>query len=105
SDGTMNTNTAVTLCTPHSKRGVRVAGKGATHILPPPFNKEAPIPGIAIHHKFVVVDFRGKDPVVYCGSSNLAFTPEQRNGDNLIEIRDPDAVTACAIEAIRLVDH
>jgi hypothetical protein len=43
--------------------------------------------------------------VVYCGSSNLAFGPEQNNGDNLIEIRDKDAVTAFAIEAIRLVDH
>jgi len=103
--GITDTTKTVTLYKPHSKRGVRVAGKGGTHVLPPPFNKEAPIPGIAIHHKFVVVDFRGKAPVVYCGSSNLAFTPEQRNGDNLIEIRDPDVVTAFAIEAIRLVDH
>lgn len=103
--GITDTTKTVTLYKPHSKRGVRVAGKGGTRVLPPPFNKEAPIPGIAIHHKFVVVDFRGKDPVVYCGSSNLAFTPEQRNGDNLIEIRDPDVVTAFAIEAIRLVDH
>ena len=51
------------------------------------------------------MDFRGQEPVVYCGSSNLAFNPEQKNGDNLIEIRDPDAVTVFAIEAIRLVDH
>ena len=61
--------------------------------------------GSSIHHKFVVVDFKGPNPVVYCGSSNLAFTPEQKNGDNLIEIRDRDAVTVFAIEAIRLVDH
>ncbi len=52
-----------------------------------------------------MVDFKGKKPVVYCGSSNLAFGPEQQNGDNLIEIRDRDAVTVFAIEAIRLVDH
>ena len=51
------------------------------------------------------MDFRGTEPVLYCGSSNLAFGPEQKNGDNLIEIRDPDAVTVFAIEAIRLVDH
>jgi hypothetical protein len=82
-----------------------VAGKGGAKILPPPFDKEPAIPGIAIHHKFVVVDFKGKDPVVYCGSSNLAFGPEQKNGDNLIEIRNLAAVTAFAIEAIRLVDH
>jgi len=46
--------------------------------LPPPFNTVAKVPGIAIHHKFVVVDFRGKESVVYCGSSNLAFNPEQK---------------------------
>ena len=103
--GITDTTKIITLYKPHTKRGVRVAGKGGAHVLPPPFNKEAPIPGIAIHHKFVVVDFRGQEPVVYCGSSNLAFNPEQKNGDNLIEIRDPDAVTVFAIEAIRLVDH
>jgi hypothetical protein len=103
--GITDTTTTITLYKPHTKRGVLVAGKGGAHILPPPFNKESPVPGIAIHHKFVVVDFKGKNPVVYCGSSNLAFTPEQKNGDNLIEIRDRDAVTVFAIEAIRLVDH
>jgi phosphatidylserine/phosphatidylglycerophosphate/cardiolipin synthase-like enzyme len=103
--GITDTAKTITLYKPHTRRGVRVAGKGGAHVLPPPFNKEAPIPGIAIHHKFVVVDFRGREPVLYCGSSNLAFGPEQKNGDNLIEIRDPDAVTVFAIEAIRLVDH
>jgi phosphatidylserine/phosphatidylglycerophosphate/cardiolipin synthase-like enzyme len=104
--GITDTTKTITLYKPHTKRGVVVAGKKAGNdILPPPFNKEAAIPGIAIHHKFVVVDFKGKDPVVYCGSSNLAFNPEQKNGDNLIEIHDPKAVTVFAIEAIRLVDH
>jgi phosphatidylserine/phosphatidylglycerophosphate/cardiolipin synthase-like enzyme len=103
--GITDTATTVTLYKPHTKRGVRVAGKGGAKILPPPFDRETAIPGIAIHHKFVVVDFKGLDPVVYCGSSNLAFTPEQKNGDNLIEIHDPEAVTVFAIEAIRLVDH
>jgi len=103
--GITDTTTTITLYKPHSKHGVLVAGKGGTKILPPPFDKELAIPGIAIHHKFIVVDFKGKDPVVYCGSSNLAFGPEQKNGDNLIEIRDPAAVTVFAIEAIRLVDH
>ena len=103
--GITDTTSTISLYKPHSKHGVLVAGKGGAKILPPPFNKEAAIPGIAIHHKFVVVDFKGKDPVVYCGSSNLAFGPEQRNGDNLIEIRNLAAVTVFAIEAIRLVDH
>jgi hypothetical protein len=95
----------VFLYKPHSKRGVRVAGKGTETALPPPFNAVAKVPGVSIHHKFVVVDFKGKNGVVYCGSSNLAYNPEQKNGDNLIEIRDEDVVTAFAIEAIRLVDH
>jgi len=103
--GITDTSSTISLYKPGSRRGVLVAGKGGTKILPPPFNKESPIPGIAIHHKFVVVDFKGENPVVYCGSSNLAFGPEQRNGDNLIEIRDKGAVTTFAIEAIRLVDH
>jgi len=103
--GVTDTASSVTLYKPHSKRGVRVAGKGGAHVLPPPFDQEPGISGIAIHHKFVVVDFKGEKPVVYCGSSNLAFGPEQKNGDNLIEIRDPAAVTVFAIEAIRLVDH
>lgn len=103
--GITDTATDVMLYKPDSKRGVRVAGKGTETALPPPFNTVAKVPGISIHHKFVVVDFKGKNSVVYCGSSNLAYGPEQKNGDNLLEIRNEDVVTAFAIEAIRLVDH
>ncbi len=103
--GITDTATDVTLYKPNSKRGVRVAGRGTETALPPPFNTVAKVPGISIHHKFIVVDFRGKNSVVYCGSSNLAYGPEQKNGDNLLEIRDENVVTAFAIEAIRLVDH
>ena len=95
----------VMLYKPGSKRGVLVAGKAGNYILPPPFESESKIPGISVHHKFVVVDFKGTNPVVYCGSSNLAFGPEQQNGDNLLEIRNRNAVTVFAIEAIRLIDH
>ena len=102
---TIGDKTKIFLYKPDSKRGVRIAGRPGQFILPPPFDKENDIPGISVHHKFVVVDFKGSNPVVYCGSSNLAFTPEQRNGDNLLEIRDADTVTAFAVEAIRLVDH
>ena len=48
--------------------------------------------GHQIHHKFVVCGFNGLDPVVYCGSSNLALGGEQANGDNLLEIHDADVV-------------
>jgi hypothetical protein len=95
----------VMLYKPNSKRGVLVAGRPGDYVLPEPFDEESKIPGISVHHKFVVVDFKGSNPAVYCGSSNLAFDPEQKNGDNLVEIRDRSAVTVFAIEAMRLVDH
>jgi phosphatidylserine/phosphatidylglycerophosphate/cardiolipin synthase-like enzyme len=95
----------VHLYRPDSKRGIRVAAKGVQNLLPPPFGQVPGVSGYAIHHKFIVADFKGEKPVVYCGSSNLAYGPEQRNGDNLLEIFDTDVVTAFAIEALRLVDH
>jgi hypothetical protein len=103
--GITDTSTLVLVYKPNSKTGVHVTGKGLQPKLPPPFSTEPGIPGISIHHKFVVVDFNTPNGVVFCGSSNLALGPEQQNGDNLLEIRDPDVVTAFAIEAIRLVDH
>jgi hypothetical protein len=80
-------------------------GKPGTTALPPPFNQVPRIAGHEIHHKFVVCRFRGEDPVVYCGSSNLALGGEQENGDNLLAIHDADVATAFTIEALELVDH
>lgn len=103
--GKKDADFGIFLYKPQSINGIRVAAKGISNTLPPPFGTVAKIDGYAIHHKFVVVNFKGSDPVVYCGSSNLAFGPEQKNGDNLLEIHDKDIVTAFAIEALRLVDH
>ena len=100
-----NADYSVFLYKPNSLRGIRVAARGIQNVLPKPFGKVAGIDGYAIHHKFIVVNFKGTDPVVYCGSSNLAFGPEQHNGDNLLEIHDKDIVTAFAIQALVLVDH
>jgi len=61
--------------------------------------------GHQIHHKFVVCGFNGDDPVVFCGSSNLASGGEKENGDNLLAVHDGDVATAFAIEALLLVDH
>ncbi len=61
--------------------------------------------GQVIHHKFVVVDFNQPNPVVFCGSSNLAQGGEQANGDNLLAIEDPAVAALYAVEAIQLVDH
>jgi hypothetical protein len=87
--------------------GVLVTGKPVNTQLPPPFDQVRNISGVGhqIHHKFVVCGFNGPDPVVYCGSSNLALGGEQQNGDNLLAIYDGDVATVFALEALALVDH
>jgi phosphatidylserine/phosphatidylglycerophosphate/cardiolipin synthase-like enzyme len=96
----------IALYRPGTKRGVLATGKPGRSRLPPPFNQ---VPGVGaghqVHHKFVVCGFNGDDPVVYCGSSNLALAGEEVNGDNLLAIRDGDVATVFAIEALALVDH
>jgi hypothetical protein len=89
------------------KTGVLVTGKPVNTQLPPPFNQVSNILGVGhqIHHKFVVCGFRGDDPVVFCGSSNLALGGEMANGDNLLAVHDDDVATVFAIEALLLVDH
>jgi hypothetical protein len=95
----------VYLYQPGSRSGVLVTGKPSSVILPPPFDQVPSPPGHEIHDKFVVCGLNGPDPVVYCGSSNLATGGEAANGDNLLEIHDADVATAFAIEALLLVDH
>jgi hypothetical protein len=93
------------LYAPGSKTGVLVTGKPGRTTLPTPFDQVPSPPGHEIHDKFVVCGLNGSDPVVYCGSSNLASGGEAANGDNLIQIHDPDVAMAFAIEALLLVDH
>ena len=94
-----------TLYSPGSSTGVLVTGKPGKTTLPPPFNQVPSVPGHEIHDKFVVCGFNGDDPVVYCGSSNLASGGEAANGDYLLAIHDADIATAFMIEALLLVDH
>jgi hypothetical protein len=88
------------------RTGVLVTGKPIATRLPPPFCQ---VPALGfdhqIHHKFIVCGLTGADPVVYCGSSNLADGSETRNGDNLLAIRDRSVAIVFAIEALGLVDH
>ncbi len=94
------------LYTRRRKTGVLVSGKPAKTKLPPPFDQVPNIGlGHQVHHKFVVCGFNGKNPVAYCGSSNLTQKGEEVNGDNLIAIQDADIATVFAIEALALVDH
>lgn len=96
----------IELYKPGRKTGVLVSGKPASTVLPPPFNQVRGVGlGHQVHHKFIVCGFNGPDAVVYCGSSNLAETGEQVNGDNLLAIHDSDITTVFAIDALALVDH
>ncbi|CAJ5327021.1 phospholipase D-like domain-containing protein [Burkholderia pseudomallei] len=103
-DNTVNGTKVYTATSP----GELVYSKEDPEKFPPPFNTELQVHGAmahVIHHKFVVVDFNGANPVVFGGSSNLAEGGEQSNGDNLFAIYDRAIATAFAIEGIRLVDH
>jgi PLD-like domain len=95
----------VFLYAPGHATGVQVTGKPSQVTLPPPFDEVPNLPGHEIHDKFVVCGLNGNDPVVYCGSSNLASGGEAENGDNLLAIHDADVATAFAIEALGLIDH
>jgi hypothetical protein len=95
----------IVLYSPKHLRGLLVTGKPKTTVLPAPFDQVPGVRGHQVHHKFVVCGFNRPDAVVFCGSSNLAEGGEKANGDNLIEIHDPDVATAFAIEALALVDH
>jgi hypothetical protein len=73
---------------------------------PKPFDKEwSGGSGIHQHDKFVVTDFGLPTATVFTGSSNLAPSGEQGNGDNLVMIQDPRVATSYAIEALRVFDH
>jgi phosphatidylserine/phosphatidylglycerophosphate/cardiolipin synthase-like enzyme len=104
--GISDSPAGVKLYSPKRKTGVLVTGKPFRTRLPKPFDQ---VPGVGlghqIHHKFIVCGFNGNNPVVYCGSSNLAGGGEKSNGDNLLAIHDGDVATAFAIEALSLVDH
>lgn len=104
-DDTVN---GTTVFTPSSKGGELVYSKANPERFPAPFSSELEVHGAAshiVHHKFVVADFNGTNPVVFCGSSNLSEGGEESNADNLIAIYDRAIATAFAIEGIRLIDH
>jgi phosphatidylserine/phosphatidylglycerophosphate/cardiolipin synthase-like enzyme len=73
---------------------------------PEPFKSEwSGGKGINVHHKFVVTDFNLPTAKVFTGSSNLAPSGEQGNGDHLILIEDRKIAVGYAIEALRVFDH
>ncbi|MDT5216755.1 MAG: hypothetical protein QOK18_4994 [Mycobacterium sp.] len=80
------------------------AGSGQPQ-LPRPFREVPRVAGHEVHHQFVVCGFRGPEPVVFCGSSDLTLGGEQADGNDLLAVQDADVATAFVIEAVMLVDH
>jgi phosphatidylserine/phosphatidylglycerophosphate/cardiolipin synthase-like enzyme len=60
---------------------------------------------VIIHHKFLVIDAEGPDPVVYSGSANMSNNSEHFNDENLLEIRDRRIAAIYLAEFLRLYEH
>jgi hypothetical protein len=104
--GTVETDKGLAVQSPDGEMGVMTSFAALTKNVPAPFRQEFNGgPGMHIHDKFVVVDFNGDDPTVFTGSSNLAASGEQANGDNLAMIHDAAVANMFAIEAVALFDH
>jgi phosphatidylserine/phosphatidylglycerophosphate/cardiolipin synthase-like enzyme len=58
-----------------------------------------------VHHKFIVIDAEGANPVVYTGSANMSRNSEQYNDENLLEIRDARIAAIYLAEFLRLYEH
>jgi hypothetical protein len=74
--------------------------------VPAPFNKESTGGGgNRMHHKFVVIDFDKPTARVYLGSYNFSKPADQKNGENLLVIKDRRIAVTYTIEALRIFDH
>ncbi|BAX60793.1 phospholipase D-like domain-containing protein [Burkholderia stabilis] len=62
-------------------------------------------PPVVVHHKFIVIDAEGANPVVYTGSANMSRNSEQYNDENLLEIRDKRIAAIYLAEFLRLYEH
>lgn len=103
--GTSDKNGSLTLHKPDGSFGL-VSFAALGKYAPSPFKEEwSGQGGINIHHKFVVADFHTDDATVFLGSSNLAPSGEEKNGDNLMMIKDQRIAVSYALEAIRVFDH
>lgn len=70
-----------------------------------PGEKPPAYPPVIIHHKFIVIDAEGANPVVYSGSANMSQNSEHYNDENLLEIRDPRIAAIYLAEFLRLYEH
>jgi len=70
-----------------------------------PGDKRPPYPPVIIHHKFVVIDAEGAEPVVFTGSANMSNNSEHKNDENLLEIGDRRVAGIYIAEFLRLYEH
>lgn len=74
--------------------------------IPAPFSKEpSGGGGNRMHHKFIVMDFDRPTARVYLGSYNFSVPADEKNGENLLLIRDRRIAVSYTIEALRIFDH
>jgi phosphatidylserine/phosphatidylglycerophosphate/cardiolipin synthase-like enzyme len=83
-------------------------------VRPAALTKDVPLPfkaeptgggGNRMHHKFVVIDFDKPTARVYLGSYNFSAAADQKNGENLLLVRDRRVAVSYTVEALRLFDH
>jgi phosphatidylserine/phosphatidylglycerophosphate/cardiolipin synthase-like enzyme len=61
---------------------------------------------VRVHHKFVVVDGEGENPVVFTGSANFSGNSLHQNDENLLEITEcPRLAAIYFAEFLRLYEH
>lgn len=61
---------------------------------------------VRVHHKFVVIDAEGENPVVFTGSANFSNNSAHNNDENLLEITEcPRLAAMYFAEFLRLYEH
>jgi len=61
---------------------------------------------VRVHHKFVVIDAEGDNPVVFTGSANFSGNSLHKNDENLLEITNcPRLAGIYLAEFLRLYEH
>jgi phosphatidylserine/phosphatidylglycerophosphate/cardiolipin synthase-like enzyme len=58
-----------------------------------------------MHHKFIVIDFDKPTARVYTGSYNFSNPADEKNGENLLVIRNRRIAVSYMIQALSIFDH
>lgn len=70
-----------------------------------PGEEYPPYAPVIIHHKFIVIDAEGDNPVVYSGSPNMSNNSQHHNDENLLEIKSAKVAAIYLAEGLRLYEH